>query len=387
MAWLAMPAVLKATSAILKVNLLLATFGTPRAFMDEMSMADLAGLSSKSGLFCNKFEVCKCVASWDEASTVCKAQSCTFAPGAPRICCAKGGFFCNDPDCPDYKSWEDCEWANFAGEEGYELPGQDLYVEVPLGHSALSSGEGLLVMSDVDDTMKCSGGPPAGADSECLGTVKGGMYPGMAEFMLALSRGAADERQPRSVIPLSARPKALKLLLGMKASDPMSVAFAAAARALGVEGWGLDTESAMYGALSDTTDFKELAGIRDTDLTRYDKLGYRKYENWKRKATDLGMPGAFVGDNGQGDVVAAQMMLKRSEGLTDQQGAVRVAFIHDVLKRCRSPHCRDGWAKHGIYFFRDYAQAAGLAAQHQLLSAASCAAVCAAAPTLDCTCP
>lgn len=280
----------------------------------------------------------------------------------------------------------DCEWANFNQAEGFDLPGQGLFVDVPLAKQTRGTGSGLLVLSDVDDTMKCSGGPPAGSDSDCSGTSKGKMYPGMAAFALSLSRGAGGGLAPRKVIPLSARPSQLRAFTGMSEDSHENSALKEAAEAVGIENWGLNTEDAMYGSIGDFTDFKELVGIHDTDLTRYDKLGYRKYNNWKEAASGLRAPCAFIGDNGQGDLVAAQMMLKRSEGLSDQQGPLRVAFIHDVLQRCRSSSCRNAWAQRGVHLFEHYPHAAGVAARFNFISGEECLSVCAAAPTLPCSC-
>merc|ERR1719210_145412 len=122
---------------------------------------------------------------------------------------------------------------------------------------------------------------------------------------------------PPKVIPMSARPDELRAFLAMQSGGEEDTAYQAAAHRVGISGWGLDTENARYGSVFDFSDFTDLLGDFDTDLTRYDKLGYRKYSNWKQIATSLGIPSIFLGDNGQGDAVAAQMMLKRSSGLRD----------------------------------------------------------------------
>lgn len=240
-------------------------------------------------------------------------------------------------------------------------------------------------MSDVDDTMKCSGGPASGGvDSVCQGTEAHKMYPGVAEFSLALARGSQDGLNPRKVVPLSARPAELKAILGMTPGSPEDIAYSQAAEAMGIDGWGLDTENALYGGLRDSTDFVHLKG---TKPTRYIRLGHRKYTNWKEVGAAWGGPTAFIGDNGQGDAVAAQMMMKRSTGLSSEQGALRVAFIHDVIRACASASCREAFAQRGIFLFDHYVQAAGLAAASGLISKSSCLAVCAAASMFPCSCP
>lgn len=334
---------------------------------------------------CDPWEVCKCVGGWDDASTTCRSDSCTYAPSSPPWCCS-GGLLCDDPECKQIKDWSDCEWANWNEHDGAEWdePGASLFTDVPLGPGPRSRSDGFVVMMDVDDTMKCSGGPPGGADETCLGTEVHEMYPGVGEFALALARGAEDIMKPRKVTPLSARPSELRAFLAMKPGSMEDNTFRLAGEAVGVQGFGLDTDSAQYGSLFDLTDIVYLPG---TKPTRFNNFGYRKYSNWKKISTRFGKAFAFIGDNGQGDAVAAQMMLKRSEGLTDEQGALRVAFIHDVKRSCTSATCRSSFARLGVHLFEHYAHAAGLAASAGLISAKSCRAVCAAAPMLPCSCP
>jgi len=341
---------------------------------------------------CDPWEVCECTAGWDDSMTTCKRDTCTYTylPGRPAICCPQGGWYCDDAECKDIDNWGDCEWANW-NDDGYgdwnydrdETPGTNgIYSHVPTVSPPTQTG-GFAVISDVDDTMECSGGFPGGADSICLGTEVGEMYPGVAQFQLALARGPRDATSIRKVAPLSARAEELRLFLAMRENSTEDIAYRTAAEAVGIQGWGLDVDNAMYGSLFDLTDIVHLRG---TELTRYINFGYRKYKNWKSVGDNWGQGVIFVGDNGQGDAVAAQMMVRRSEGLSDQQGAVRATFIHDVLRRCTSSACRDTWASHGVHLFEHYAHAAGLAAKMGLISQASCQNVCASAPMLPCSC-
>jgi len=260
-----------------------------------------------------------------------------------------------------------------------------LYMDVPDVQKERKNHEGVVVMTDVDDTIKCSGGPPAGADGACMHTKKHEMYPGVVAFQLALARGRKDSKKPKKVIPLSARPAELSMFLSMKKDSKEGRAYARAAEVQNVT-WGLDTENAQYGSVFDVTDFTELAGMGDTDLTRYDKLGHRKFKNWLKVANSFGQAAVFVGDNGQGDTVAAQMMLKRSADMKDEQGALRAAFIHDVIRRCVSKDCRETWAKHGIYMFQHYGDAADIAAELGLISRQHCKAICAKVADWQCKC-
>merc|ERR1719469_1068259 len=99
--------------------------------------------------------------------------------------------------------------------------------------------------------MKCSGGPPAGADTVCLGTEVDEMYPGDGQFALALARGLEGEMDPRKVAPLSARPSELEWFLAMEPNSTEDRTYRRAAEDVGIEGWGLDVDNAMYGSIFD----------------------------------------------------------------------------------------------------------------------------------------
>ena len=84
--------------------------------------------------------------------------------------------------------------------------------------------ERVTVYSDVDDTLQCSAQHHhAGVDMQFP---KGTIYPGAVAFQLALSRGLLN-KQALPVVLLSARPKVLKWILGIKHSHPIAQAFRA----------------------------------------------------------------------------------------------------------------------------------------------------------------
>merc|ERR1719491_1038166 len=100
----------------------------------------------------------------------------------------------------------------------------------------------------------------------------------------------------------------------------------------------------------------------------------------------VGVPTAFVGDNGQGDAIAAQMMLKESPMYSDAGGTMHVSFIHDVVRKCQSEECRTAWARVGIHMFEHYPHAASIACRLGFISEDGCNQVCATAPALACNC-
>lgn len=297
----------------------------------------------------------ECRSTWDETTT----QKCRHSKGKSN--------------CKSV-SWRQCKWANFQVDGAANYPGIQPFMAVPKRGtpSPLPEGEGFVVMSDIDDTIKCSGGAPMGVDTRCD---KGSFYPGVAEFQLALARGPHDVEHPRKVIPFSARPDQLGFL-ALKEDSPLVEHFRQNGRDAGFEDWGIDVEKAQYGSLPDFSDF--VTKVNETQ-TRYAKFGYRKYKNWKSAPNIVGQS-VFVGDNGQGDLVAAQMMLKRSQG-DIIKNPVQAVFIHDVLNKCgeRESACQKRWAELGVFMFDHYATAASMAYNEKLISREGYCSVCVAA--------
>jgi len=377
----------------------------------EVVVLALFPTTALSGLLCTPFEVCKCESKWDETGIKCANKTCTYALSAPTTCCAPGmeGITCDHANCRmESTTWEDCEWANFGDSNKKDLtypmynakgetittgakalyPDDGLFVSVPEITFSCPTPDGAVVLTDADDTIKCSGGGVAGADEVCLETTIHGLYPGVAEFQLALARGVNNNRYAQSIIPLSARPSELSMFLAMKKTSKDGKAYKKTGEKQCVQTpgngtWGIDVEMAQYGSVFDSGDF---ATPVESDLTRFDRLGYRKYNNWKKVAPKFKKMSVFVGDNGQGDALAAQMMLKRSEGLPENKGKMRASFIHDVIRKCKDSTCRKRWAKHGIHLFSHYPDAAAQALALGFISKEGCAAVCDAAPKLKCTC-
>ena len=119
------------------------------------------------------------------------------------------------------------------------------------------------VVSDVDDTLKSSGGVQVagvalgGIDTQYS---RGEVYPGVAEFMLYCSLGAGydensnhnnnnnnpkqQQQQQQTITPapakvaiLTARAEEFKLALKLQSSSPLAMAFRRAGEAAGVPDW------------------------------------------------------------------------------------------------------------------------------------------------------
>jgi hypothetical protein len=103
------------------------------------------------------------------------------------------------------------------------------------------------VISDVDDTLKSSGGVNVGGVA--LGGIdvqydRGDFYPGVAEFMLQLSLyklPQQDSNYPAKIAILTARAEEFKAALEIKDGSKLAIALRSAGEKAGIEGWGVRT--------------------------------------------------------------------------------------------------------------------------------------------------
>lgn len=282
-------------------------------------------------------------------------------------------------DCsPKRQTWKQCKWP-FTGEE-FRSIGEGIYFNLS---AAAPSGRlqgvqnytlNVRVIHDLDDTIVCSGGQfPKGVDKICQGTQKGKLYPGVAEFFYALSLGNQQDvvwgvTKANPSVPFSARPNKLSAVLGVKRCRGHDLEFrrrvcscsgadACESNARDCTCFGLDDELAQYGHTRDAMDF--INGD-------FSGMGFTKFKNWRELRQSLNQPAVFVGDNGQGDLAASEMMLIASQRGTVTNGAVIAAFIHDVRQKC-DDECRQAWALQNIFFFGTYGDAAEIAAKLGLI--------------------
>ena len=109
------------------------------------------------------------------------------------------------------------------------------------------------VVSDVDDTLKSSGGVNVGGVA--LGGIdvqyeRGDFYPGVGEFMLELSRfGLPPSTYPAKIAILTARAEEFKAALEIKDESKLAVALKSAGEQAGIEGWGVSHTHAQSYAL------------------------------------------------------------------------------------------------------------------------------------------
>jgi hypothetical protein len=128
------------------------------------------------------------------------------------------------------------------------------------------------VISDVDDTLKSSGG--VNVAGVALGGIdvqyeRGDFYPGVAEFMLEISRHGlsdTDAMSPPKVAVLTARAEEFKVALEIKENSKLAVAMRTAGERAGVSGWGVGP--VLYGSVAEW-------------IVQFRK-GLRKFTNFER---------------------------------------------------------------------------------------------------------
>ncbi|GAX29237.1 hypothetical protein FisN_28Lh061 [Fistulifera solaris] len=169
------------------------------------------------------------------------------------------------------------------------------------------------VISDVDDTLKSSGG--LNVAGVALGGIdvqyeRGAVYPGVAEFMFQLSSNNVDT--PAKVAILTARAEEFKAALELKASSSLARKFAQAGERAGVSGWGIGP--VLYGSVA--------------EWVIQDRKGLRKFTNFERllqqDPTGEVLRYVYVGDTGELDQQAAETMLREYPEI------VQAVFLHVV---------------------------------------------------------
>jgi hypothetical protein len=203
------------------------------------------------------------------------------------------------------------------------------------------------VISDVDDTLKSSGG--VNIAGVALGGIdvqypRGEMYPGVEEFMLQLSLSTRQDltTPPPKVAILTARAEEFKLALELKESSSLARAFRQAGEAEGVQGWGLGP--VLYGSVA--------------EWIVQDRKGMRKFTNFERlmeqDPSGRIIKYVYVGDTGELDQEAGETMLR------DYAPYVKAVFLHCVSGEDGPVHVPAPRYINGrpLIFFRTYVGAA-----------------------------
>jgi len=181
------------------------------------------------------------------------------------------------------------------------------------------------VVSDVDDTLKSSGGvsifsvPLGGIDVQYE---RGEFYPGVGEFMLELSRHNLPEEYsgyPAKIAILTARAEEFKVALEIKYGSKLAVALRSAGEKAGIEGWGVGP--VLYGSVA--------------EWIVQDRKGLRKFTNFERlieqDPTGTIFQYIYVGDTGELDQEAGETMLR------EYPEVVKALFLHVVTDDVEGP--------------------------------------------------
>jgi len=205
------------------------------------------------------------------------------------------------------------------------------------------------VLSDVDDTLTCSGGSfPAGIDKRYGKKV---VYPGVLAFYRELDLGAQGpnewpESSAGNLVFLSARPHIYK-----DVSEKQNFAKFEKLRLRG----GADGRGGMHTVPSllagDVASGREYMFSNDME-----PLALKKFENFKQYVSVYPeFQHVFICDNGQGDVRAGELMF---DAFPKNVEALYVHIVQDIQKT----HGYDPltWSKKGLRpcFFRTYPEAA-----------------------------
>jgi hypothetical protein len=188
-------------------------------------------------------------------------------------------------------------------------------------------GYSIKVVSDVDDTIKSSGGvklfgiPLGGIDTHFK---RGEIYPGVLQFYLELSKGLTSykNKSPPKVAILTARAREFLFALALKPADKLCTAFRKLGNENGFEDWGVGVETDVY-----------YGSVIEWILQ--DRKGIRKYMNFEKMLQNDARLGrkenyVLVGDTGEKDEEAGERIAKM------YPKRIKAVFLHAVTDKDRS---------------------------------------------------
>eukprot|EP00928_Gymnodinium_smaydae_P009470 TRINITY_DN13553_c0_g1_i1.p1 TRINITY_DN13553_c0_g1~~TRINITY_DN13553_c0_g1_i1.p1 ORF type:complete len:752 (-),score=148.79 TRINITY_DN13553_c0_g1_i1:213-2420(-) len=241
-----------------------------------------------------------------------------------------------------------------------------------LGHRA-----GVKLLSDVDDTILCSGGAPAGCDTQYP---KKALYPGALALYEACDDKFCCEKTACNLVFLSARPHVYKSYMEDVSYDLFG--------ALVEEGSMHVCPTLLPGKFKSSVAGALLSMFRGSH--GWKAAGETKYEmflNFKRLYSEYDF--IFSGDDGQGDLLAGELLLRGAgasddersgSGTEDEETCARQlslgsegprilsVLIHQVLRtgepmtlappETREPAWREDLRRQGMIFHKTFVGAA-----------------------------
>lgn len=222
----------------------------------------------------------------------------------------------------------------------------------------MSSGKdirSIRVITDIDDTVKSSGGVRlfgialGGIDTQYE---RGHFYPGAIQFAFELSKHRVSV--PAKLSVLTARAREFKFALALKPNGKLCNAYRSIGEKHGHDDWGIG--EVYYGSVK--------------EWIFQDRKGLRKFRNFEKLLQNDPNPNhkyIFVGDTGEKDEDAGERILAK------YAGRVKAIFLHSVSDspdRSTVVHPRDRFLNGiPIFYFKTYVSAAVKAFQHNLMSA------------------
>jgi len=212
------------------------------------------------------------------------------------------------------------------------------------------------VLSDIDDTLNCSGGAPAGADKQYP---KKAVYPGCTPFYEAIL-GLNQELPEVNLVFLSARPHVYK--------NYAEAGSYALFRALNDSDELHTYPTLLPGQIASST-FGGLCLLcmKNRSWAWVGKDKYKTFVKYRRLYREYDF--IFCGDDGQGDLLAGEMMIDETEEDAEELGPhVTAVVIHcgptgEARLAVTPPEDRgEEWvedmAQRGLYFHKTYVGAA-----------------------------
>lgn len=277
---------------------------------------------------------------------------------------------CYDEDLTILKTLIDgcCTYLNF-----YKLVYTDLrhskrQVEV-VGHvkaqglasrKKLGRSHGVKVLSDIDDTNKASGGKPGGVDKRFP---KHAYYPGVFELYKALDGRWRPDEASSNLVLLSARPHVYKAESEEHALSPLVPLLEAGSLhsfpTLLPGRFRSSVPAGLFVFCAGSAAWRGVGEEKFLTYTKYREL-YQEYDF------------AFLGDDGQGDLMAGQQMIQHDEECRNSDGPrLVVVLIHKVnppkdrvqvvfeeMSRELGPEWEASWRNRGLLMFESHVGAA-----------------------------
>lgn len=207
---------------------------------------------------------------------------------------------------------------------------------------------GVKILSDIDDTVLCSGGSfPAGCDKRLP---KKMLYPGFATFLRELDCSFTASEPCSNVVFLSARPHIYKDISEQKTFRTVQQLFQQAVLhtipSLLSGSLRIGFGAVVKRCFCHSDAWEDVGRFKHTVFQEYASL-YREYDF------------IFCGDNGQGDLLAGQLMMEGPE--EDRPIAILIHQVVDLEKSLtleeKEPNTA-ALATQGIFLHRTYVGAA-----------------------------